>query len=85
MELQTKLGLAVICLSLTTGAGGAWLVKFAHARPAANERVLTGTVSDILVQPRDFPLTMGWLLAGCGAFGVLLGAGIIFWVDRSPP
>lgn len=32
---------------------------------------------------RGFPLTMGWLLVGCGAFGGLLGFGLIFWVDRS--
>jgi hypothetical protein len=149
-----------MCLSLTTGAGGAWLVKFANAIPAPNDptpRALTGTVTDILVQPcgnrnrrancqrpvvnytdisgqpqqlvsrtgysptsplrkgeratvyvektgawlalewdarqarrqreyedrRGFPLVMGWLLAGCGALGVLLGAGLIFWVDRT--
>jgi hypothetical protein len=32
---------------------------------------------------RDFPLLMGWLLAGCGAFAGLLSAGVTFWVDRS--
>jgi hypothetical protein len=26
---------------------------------------------------------MGWLLIGCAAFGLLLGLGLIFWVDRS--
>lgn len=162
METTTKVGLAVMCLSLSTGAGGAWLVKFAHAIPAPHEptpRALTGTVTEIVVQScgysnrpatcyrpvvdytdttsgqshqivsrtgyrtssphrkgegvtvylekagtawlalewdarqaklqreyedkRHFPLVMGWLLAGCAAFGLLLGAGLIFWVDRS--
>lgn len=26
---------------------------------------------------------LGWLLVGCGGFGVMLGLGLIFWVDRS--
>jgi hypothetical protein len=34
-------------------------------------------------QARGFPLTMGWILVGCSAFGLLLGAGLIFFVDRS--
>jgi hypothetical protein len=36
-------------------------------------------------QARELPLTMGWILVGCGAFGLLLGAGLIFFVDRSDP
>jgi hypothetical protein len=159
-------GIAVMCLSLSTGAGGALLVKRAHAIPAPHQptpRALTGTVTDIVVEPcgnsrpkpncyrpvitytdatdgsqpqqivsrtgyrpssphrkgervtvyietggahgtawlasewdarqakrqreyadaRGFPLAMGWLLVGCAAFGLLLGAGLIFWVDRS--
>lgn len=32
---------------------------------------------------RSFPLMMGWLLVGSGGFGVLLGLGLVFWVDRS--
>ena len=32
---------------------------------------------------RNFPLLMGWLLAGCGAFAGLLSVGLTFWVDRS--
>jgi hypothetical protein len=162
VETTTRVGLAVMCLSLTTGAGGAGLVKIAHAIPSPHEpapRALTGTVSGILAegcgytnrrttcyrpvvdytdsltgQPRqivsrtgyrtksplrrgervtvyiekagaawlamewderqarrqdeyetkrDFPLMMGWILIGCCAFGLLLGAGLIFWVDRS--
>lgn len=172
METTTKVGLAVMCLSLSTGAGGGLLVKHAHAIAAPQEparRALTGTVTDIVVEKcgnsrpkpncyrpvvtytdpasnggepqylvsrtgyrptsphrkgervtvyieaggsgsnssggnawlarewddrqakrhseyagkRDFPLTMGWLLVGCAAFGILLGAGLIFWVDRS--
>lgn len=150
----------MMCLSLTTGAAGVGLVKYAAARPAppsATPRSLTGVVTDILVEPcgssnrrvncqrpvvdytddgeprqfvsrtgyspssphrkgervtvyvepagtvwlalewdarqaerqRDFearrriPFMMGWLLIGCGAFGLLLGAGVAFWVDRS--
>jgi hypothetical protein len=162
VELQTKIGIAVMCLSLSTGAGGAGLVRYAHAMPAPHAptpRALTGTVTGIVVEPcgnrrppatcyrpvvdytdtttgqshqivsrtgyrpssphrkgervtvyvekagaawlarewderqarrqreyedkRSFPLTMGWMLLGCGAFGLLLGAGIAFWVDRS--
>lgn len=161
VEAQTKIGVAMMCLSLSTGAGGAGLVKHAHAMPAppsARPRALTGTVTDILIEPcgsanrrascqrpvidytdasgqprqlvsrtgyspssphgkgervtvfieptgaawlalewdarqaklqreyegkRGFPLMMGWLLIGCSAFGLLLGAGIAFWVDRS--
>jgi hypothetical protein len=70
VEKQTKVGLAVMCLSLSTAAGGAGLLKFAHGLATPHG-------------PAEFPLTMGWLLIGCGAFGVLLGAGIAFWVDRS--
>jgi len=32
---------------------------------------------------RRFPLVMGWMLMGCGAVAVLLGVGLIFWVDRT--
>lgn len=32
---------------------------------------------------RRFPLVMGWILIGCASFSVLLGLGLIFWVDRS--
>jgi hypothetical protein len=32
---------------------------------------------------RTFPLWMGFLLSGGGAFGLLLAAGLTFWVDRS--
>jgi hypothetical protein len=161
---QTKVAIAVMALSLSTGAGGALLVKRANAIAAPREperRALTGTVVEIVVegcgtpnrrttcyrpvvsytdgdvnggqpqqlvsrtryrpssphqkgenvtvyvdsggtgwlarewdarqaerqqkyeQARDFPLTMGWLLIGCGAFGLLLAAGLAFWVDRS--
>jgi hypothetical protein len=171
VETTTKVGLAVMCLSLSTGAGGGLLVKHAHAIAAPPEparRALIGTVTDIVVeqcgnsrpkpncyrpvvtytdpangrQPqtlvsrtgyrpksphnrgervtvyiesggsgsgssggtawlasewderqaerqrryadkREFPLVMGWMLVGCAGFGVLLGAGLIFWVDRS--
>lgn len=161
MEAQTKIGIAVMCLSLSTGAGGAGLVKHAHAMPApssAAPRALTGTVTAIVVEPcgtpnrrtncqrpvvnytdgsgeprqivsrtgyspssphhkgervtvyvettgdawlglewdarrarrqreyedkRGFPLMLGWLLIGCGTLGLLLGAGIAFWVDNS--
>lgn len=31
---------------------------------------------------RRFPLVMGWILVGCASFSVLLGLGLIFWVDR---
>lgn len=165
METTTKVGLAVMCLSLSTGAGGALLVKRAHAIAAPHEparRALIGTVTEVLAQPcgtrnrpstcyrpvvsytdtirgaqpqqivsrtgyrpssphrkgehvtvyveasgdgtawlasewdarqvkrrseyadaRSFPLAMGRLMIGCAAFGLLLGAGLIFWVDRS--
>jgi hypothetical protein len=162
VETTTKVGLAVMCLSLSTGAGGAGLVKYARAIPApdaAVPRALTGIVTGVVVEAcgyinrrttcyrpvvdytdtssgqshqivsrtsyrtssphrkgervtvyvekagaawlarewddrqatrqrdyenkRDFPLIMGWLLIGCCAFGLLLGAGLIFWVDRS--
>ena len=32
---------------------------------------------------RGFPLMMGWLLVGCGGFGLLLAFGLVFFVDRS--
>ena len=32
---------------------------------------------------RRFPLWMGWLLIGCGGFGLLLAAGLAFRVDTS--
>ena len=67
MTHQTKVGLAVAAASLSTCGGGALLVKHAHALPG----------------PSDFPVTMGWMLIGCGAFGLLLALGIIFSVDRS--
>ena len=31
---------------------------------------------------RSGRLTMGWLIAGCGAFGLLLALGLMFFVDR---
>ena len=162
METTTKAGIAMLCLSLATGAGGVGLVSFAHAIPVPQEptpHALTGTVTGIVVQgcgytnrrttcyrpvvdyidtvsgqshqivsrtsyrttsplrkgesvtvyvektgpawlamewdarqarrqreyedKRDFPLMMGWILIGCCAFGMLLGTGLIFWVDRS--
>jgi hypothetical protein len=160
---QTKVGIAVMMLSLSTGAGGAFLVQKAHAIEAPREterRALTGTVIEIVAEAcgytnsrttcyrpvvaytdsnieddkpqqlvsrtryrpssphnkgervivyversgdawlatewdarhaqrrqeyestRGFPLTMGWLLLGCAAFGLVLGAGIAFWVDH---
>ena len=57
MTHQTKVGIAVMVLSLSTGALGVLLMPYAYA--------------------------MGWLLIGCAGFGLLLGAGITFWVDRS--
>lgn len=30
-----------------------------------------------------FPWSMGWLIAGCGAFTLLLAAAVTFWVDTS--
>jgi hypothetical protein len=153
-----------MCMSLATGGGGALLVKRAHTITAPREparRALTGTVTEVLVQPcgsrtrpstcyrpvisyidsdasgrqpqqiisrtgyrsssphekgdrvtvyiepggmgwlarewdarqaerqreyadaRRFPLVMGWLLIGCAAFGLLLAAGLMFFVDRS--
>lgn len=57
-----------MALSLSTGALGRLLMQRAHAMPAPD---------------RDFPLTMGWMLIGCAVVGLLLGAGITFWVDRS--
>jgi hypothetical protein len=161
VETQTTVGIAVMCLSLSTGAAGAGLLKFANGLAAPHEparRSLIGTVPGILAQrcgngnppltcyrpvvdytdtasgeshqlvsrtgyrpssphrqgervtvyidptgaawlapewdahqaarqrdyenKRSFPLTMGCLLIGCGAFGMLLGTGIAFWVDR---
>jgi hypothetical protein len=32
---------------------------------------------------RRLPLSGGWLLVGCGVLGVLLAAGLTFWVDTS--
>jgi hypothetical protein len=167
VTLTTKVGIAVMALSLSTGGGGAFLVKWAHAMAAPREpepRALLGTVVEIVAescgttnrrttcyrpvvsymdgaasgtssgQPqqlvsrtryrpssphqkgervavyidstgtgwlasewaarqaerqrehekaRDFPLVMGWMLILCAAFGLLLGLGLIFWVDHS--
>jgi hypothetical protein len=57
---QTKVGIGVMLLSLSTCGLGVLLLPYA-----------------------DFPRTMGWMLIGCGAFGLLLGLGVTFWVDRS--
>jgi hypothetical protein len=34
---------------------------------------------------RRLPLWAGWLLAGCGGLGLLLAAGLGYWVDESGP
>lgn len=60
-------------LVLTTGE--AWMAAEWEAR---RDRRL-----DDFQRKRGFPLTMGWLLVGCAAFGVLLAAGLVFFVDRS--
>jgi hypothetical protein len=54
--------------------GTAWNAAEWEARAAKNQ--------DQYKRTRDFPLTMGWILVGCAAFGILLGFGLIFFVDR---
>jgi hypothetical protein len=62
---------------LVEADGTAWLQLEWDARQARR-------VSDH-ESARRFPLLIGWLLVGCGAFGVLLAAGLVFFGDRSEP
>jgi hypothetical protein len=55
--------------------GTAWNASEWEERAAARQRDYD--------KAHDFPNTMGWLLIGCAGFGLLLGAGLIFFVDRS--
>jgi hypothetical protein len=55
--------------------GGVWIASEWEARQAR--------LQDDYQDKRGFPLTMGWLLIGCAGFGILLAAGLAFWVDRS--
>jgi hypothetical protein len=55
--------------------GTAWIASEWAERQAVRQRDYEGR--------RDFPLWMGWILVGCAGFSLLLGAGLIFFVDRS--
>jgi hypothetical protein len=57
------------------GDGTAWIDREWHDRLAQRQ--------DEFDRSRNFPGVMGWMLVGCGAFGALLGLGLIFWIDRS--
>jgi hypothetical protein len=64
-----------VSVYIESKGGAAWLAREWDERQAERQRQYE--------QKRDFPLGMGWLLIGGGAFGLLLAAGIAFWVDRS--
>ena len=55
--------------------GTAWIDVEWRARLDARQ--------DAFERERKFPLFIGWTLMGCAALAVLLGIGLIFWVDRT--
>lgn len=64
-----------VSVYIESTGGEVWLASEWDERQAQRQREYE--------RKRNSPLMMGWLLIACGTFGLLLAAGLAFWVDHS--